>query len=133
MPTSARDIAHTTLQHAITAHRHARIVLSADTASGDTDLIRRDVNVVRHCAKTERAARRVFAPFKRAERIAARVTAIRAKRYAYQIGRRSRTLDQGAELRTSRAERRHAAALATMRKRQVNAINGAFAVPDRAE
>lgn len=111
------------LNAAIAAHRRARIAHAAAPSSATAAH-------VKHARSAERKARSEHAAVIREDKIAAQNAAIRRQRYHYQHSRKSRTSDPAADLHGTRAERRAAAALAHQRKRDANAINSVFSVPD---
>lgn len=112
-PTISRHRAESDLAAAKSAYQTARMTarLSA-TADNYAVLLLAERRLAR--------ARRVFAPFARADRAAAAAYSEHARRYHYQLGRRSRTLDTGAALRRERAAKARAAARVAAGKRARN-------------
>lgn len=120
-----RYAAYPLIQAAIDEHRRARIAHAAAPSSATAAHVRRTKNI-------ERKVRSLHAAQIYEDKVAAKVAAIRAKRYAYQHARKSRTSDQAISIRSTRAQRRVDASMASAAKREVNAINAPFHVPTDA-
>jgi hypothetical protein len=113
IPKLDRLTAYNLLQSAITMHRRARISLSVSPSIFSMGALKR-------ARSAERRARRAYAPYARADRIDAKVAAMRAARYVAQHPNASRTKREAITLRADRHQRRIAAASAAATKRALN-------------